>query len=138
MKNSIRFAPLIGCICLGLMIWFAPNPEGLPLEAQHFFAIFVTLIVCIITRVLPMGGMALVAMATTLVFDLVPVQRAFGWFGQELCWRIVLAFFIARGFIKTGLGARIAYNFVKRVGQHTLGLSYSLLGTELLLAPAVC
>jgi divalent anion:Na+ symporter, DASS family len=42
---------------------------------------------------------------------------------------------LARGFIKTGLGARIAYYFVLNMGKSTLGLAYGLITTELLLAP---
>lgn len=49
---------------------------------------------------------------------------------------IAMAFFIARGFIKTGLGRRIALNFVKAFGKRTLGLAYSLIGVDLILAPA--
>ena len=36
-----------------------------------------------------------------------------------LCRQGAMAFFIARGFIKTGLGRRIALNFVKAFGKRT-------------------
>lgn len=49
---------------------------------------------------------------------------------------IAMAFFIARGFIKTGLGRRIALNFVRLFGKKTLGLAYSLIGVDLIMAPA--
>jgi DASS family divalent anion:Na+ symporter len=52
-------------------------------------------------------------------------------------WLIVLAFFISRGFIKTGLGARIAYTFMRMLGKRTLGLSYGLLASDLVLSPAI-
>ena len=45
-------------------------------------------------------------------------------------------FFISRGFVKTGLGRRIALQFVKLFGKKTLGLAYSLVGVDLILAPA--
>ena len=50
---------------------------------------------------------------------------------------IALAFFLARGFIKTGLGNRIAYLVVSAFGKSTLGLTYSLVFSEALLAPAI-
>lgn len=50
---------------------------------------------------------------------------------------IAIAFFLARGFIKTGLGNRIAYYVVSLFGQSTLGLTYSLVFSEALLAPAI-
>jgi anion transporter len=50
---------------------------------------------------------------------------------------IAIAFFLARGFIKTGLGNRIAYMVVSAFGKSTLGLTYSLVFSEALLAPAI-
>ena len=44
---------------------------------------------------------------------------------------------ISRGFIKTGLGNRIAYYIVSAFGKTTLGLTYSLVFAEALLAPAI-
>ncbi|MDM5686274.1 anion permease, partial [Staphylococcus aureus] len=41
---------------------------------------------------------------------------------------IAMAFFISRGFVKTGLGRRIALHFVKLFGKKTLGLAYSIVG----------
>ena len=49
----------------------------------------------------------------------------------------MIAFFISRGFIKTGLGARIAYLFMSAFGKRSLGLAYSMITTDLVLAPAV-
>ena len=41
-----------------------------------------------------------------------------------------------KGFVKTGVGRRIALQFVKLFGKKTLGLAYSLVGVDLILAPA--
>ena len=41
------------------------------------------------------------------------------------------------GFIKTGLGTRIAYQFMKLLGRRTLGLGYGMIATDLVLAPAI-
>ncbi|WP_431768546.1 anion permease, partial [Staphylococcus aureus] len=38
--------------------------------------------------------------------------------------------------VKTGLGRRIALHFVKLFGKKTLGLAYSIVGVDLILAPA--
>jgi divalent anion:Na+ symporter, DASS family len=43
----------------------------------------------------------------------------------------------ARGFIKTGLGTRIAYFFMRLLGKRTLGLAYGLTATNLVLGPLV-
>jgi di/tricarboxylate transporter len=55
-----------------------------------------------------------------------------------LCrWLIAIAFFLAGGFIKSGLGNRIAYAIVSLFGKTTLGLTYSLVLAEGLLSPAI-
>jgi len=50
---------------------------------------------------------------------------------------ILVAFFIAHGFIKTGLGARVAYQFITVLGKRTLRLAYALVLTDLTLAPVI-
>ncbi|PHT78191.1 hypothetical protein T459_16243 [Capsicum annuum] len=44
---------------------------------------------------------------------------------------------IYKGIIKIGLGNRIAYQFIKLFGSSSLGLGYSLVSHEALLAPAI-
>lgn len=41
-------------------------------------------------------------------------------------WLIAIAYWLAGGFIKSGLGNRIAYSMVSAFGKTTLGLTYSL------------
>lgn len=52
-------------------------------------------------------------------------------------WLIAIAFWLSGGFIKSGLGNRIAYGIVALFGKTTLGLTYSLVFAEALLAPAI-
>lgn len=52
-------------------------------------------------------------------------------------WLIAIAFWLSKGFIKSGLGNRIAYSIVSKFGSTTLGLVYSLVFAEALLAPAI-
>lgn len=54
-----------------------------------------------------------------------------------LRWLIAIAFWLSGGFIKSGLGNRIAYGIVSLFGTTTLGLTYSLVFAEALLAPAI-
>ena len=52
-------------------------------------------------------------------------------------WLIAIAFWLSGGFIKSGLGNRVAYYIVSIFGKTTLGLAYSLVFAEALLAPAI-
>ncbi|XP_020105050.1 dicarboxylate transporter 1, chloroplastic [Ananas comosus] len=74
-------------------------------------------------------GLGASVLTKTLTFS-----AAFSAFGDPIPWLIALAFFFARGFIKTGLGNRVAYQFVSLFGSSSLGLGYSLVFSEALLA----
>jgi DASS family divalent anion:Na+ symporter len=105
--------------------------------AIHLLGIFVATIVGIILKPLPMGAVALVGICATAVTQTLTINQALSGFGNRVIWLIVLAFFISRGFIKTGLGARIAYVFMAWLGRRTLGLGYGLIASDLVLAPAI-
>jgi DASS family divalent anion:Na+ symporter len=84
-----------------------------------------------------MGAMALLGIAATALSGTLTINQALSGFGNSTIWLIVVAFFISHGFIKTGLGSRIAYLFMAALGKKTLGLSYGLIATDLVLAPAI-
>jgi len=106
-------------------------------KGLHLLALFITTIVGIILKPMPMGAVAILGIAMTAVSGTLPIGDALSGFSDVVIWLIVLAFFISRGFIKTGLGSRIAYNFMALLGRRTLGLSYGLAATDLVLAPAI-
>ena len=86
---------------------------------------------------LPLGAVAMIGLGVSMTTGLLPFSAAFSAFSSEIPWLIAIAFFLARGFIKTGLGNRIAYYIVSVFGSSTLGLTYSLVFSEALLAPAI-
>ena len=91
----------------------------------------------IIVKALPMGAVAIIGIAATTLTGTLSIADSMSGFSDVVIWLIVLAFFISRGFIKTGLGARVAYTFMALLGKRTLGLSYGLAATDLVLAPAM-
>lgn len=125
-------------LIVGLVLWSLTSfrPAGIPVAGWHMLALFVATIIACITRPLPIGGVSIIAFALTVLTNTVPMDKAILGFGNAAIWMIAMAFFIARGFIKTGLGRRIALNFVKAFGHKTLGLAYALIGVDLILAPA--
>jgi DASS family divalent anion:Na+ symporter len=124
-------------LAVGIVLWFLPNPSGVDPAGMHLLAIFVTTIVGIVLKPLPMGAVAMVGICATAVTGTLTINDALSGFGNRVIWLIVLAFFISRGFIKTGLGARIAYLFMALLGRRSLGLGYGLVATDLVLAPAI-
>lgn len=120
-KPEVRFIPLIITIAAGIIIWFIPVPAGLHPKAWHLFAIFVATIIGFISKPLPMGSIAIFALAVTALTGTLSIEETLSGFGNKTIWLIVIAFFISRGFIKTGLGARIAYMFVRVFGKKHSG-----------------
>jgi DASS family divalent anion:Na+ symporter len=57
-------------------------------------------------------------------------------FGNTTIWLIVSAFLFAKGFIKTGLGRRIAYMIMRAIGDSSLKLGYAMVLSDLVVSPA--
>ncbi|KAL6502994.1 dityrosine synthesis enzyme [Orobanche hederae] len=129
--------PLLASIATGVILWFVPAPDGVSRVAWQLLSIFLATIVGIITQPLPLGAVALMGLGACVLTKTLTFAAAFSAFGDPIPWLIALAFFFARGFIKTGLGNRIAYQFVSLFGSSSLGLGYSLVFSEALLAPAI-
>ncbi|MEE1944525.1 anion permease [Pedobacter sp. KR3-3] len=142
--KEINFKSLSISIVIGLIIWFIPVPDGVKPNAWHLLAIFVATIVGIILKAASMGSMAMIGITLCAVTQVLApgdpaksVANALSGFGNSTIWLIGLAFFIARGFIKTGLGTRLAYLFIRLFGKSSLGLAFGLNTADLLLAPAI-
>ncbi|WP_125710820.1 anion permease [Companilactobacillus zhongbaensis] len=136
--EKLNYKKFLIPVIVGLVIWLLSpiKPAGVSLGAWHMFAIFVATIIGCITQPLPIGGVAIIGFTITVLTGTVKMDTAIVGFGNSSIWLIAMAFFISRGFIKTGLGRRIAVLFVRMFGKSTLGLAYSLLGVDLILAPA--
>jgi len=128
---------MAAAVAVGCVIWFLPVPAGIPVAAWKLLSIFLATIVGIITTPLPLGAVAMIGLGVAMATKVLTFAAAFSAFASEIPWLIAIAFFLARGFIKTGLGNRIAYMIVSAFGQTTLGLTYSLVFAEALLAPAI-
>ena len=136
--EKINYKKFILPVVVGIILWLITpiRPEGLSSDAWHMFAIFVATIIGCITQPLPIGAVAMIGFTLTVLTGTVDIDPAVKGFGNSSIWLIAMAFFISRGFVKTGLGRRIALQFVKLFGKKTLGLGYSLVGVDLILAPA--
>src|SRR2546426_2369677 len=122
---------------IGIAIWVAPHPAGVDPRAWHLLAVFIATVVGLVTKPLPLGAMTLIAIAVALVTRTLTVAEALSGFSNSTVWLVVAAFFLAAGFTRTGLGPRIAYGLVALFGRRTIGLGYSLVPSDLILAPAI-
>jgi len=132
-----RYLRLCITVAVGVVIWLVPAPEGVRAEAWHMLAIFIATVVGIMLEPMPMGAVAILGLAATTLTGTLSIGDALSGFGNRVIWLVVMAFFISRGFIKTGLATRIAYLFMALLGRRTLGLGYSMVASDLVLAPAI-
>lgn len=136
--QGAKIVPLALSIAIGLLVRFVvPKPVEVTAQAWQLLSIFVSTIAGLVLSPLPVGAWALLGLTTTIVTKTLTFTTAFSAFTNEVIWLIVISFFFARGFVKTGLGDRIATYFVKWLGKSTLGLSYGLTLSEALIAPAM-
>jgi divalent anion:Na+ symporter, DASS family len=135
--GNIKLIKLLLVIGLALLLWFGVQPEGLSSQAWHLLTIFICTIAAMIAKVLPTGSLAIIAITACSATQTVSLENSIASFGSKIVWLVVCAFILAKGFTKTGLGSRIAYYFVYLFGKNTVGLSYSLIITELFLSPLI-
>lgn len=121
----------------GAIAWNLPTPEGLTPQAWQILIIFLGTIIGIIAKPLPVSGVALFSLSVAAITKTLTIEQTLANFSYPVVWLVVLAFFISRAFIMSGLGDRIAYWFIAILGKNTTGLSYGIILTEFVLAPFI-
>lgn len=133
----------------GLAIALAPVPSGITVDSWRLLAIFIATIVGSIVRPVPGGAMVLLGISAVILARAMPVnpalvgtgnietlriKSALAGYADPVVWLVLAAFFMSRGMLKTGLGRRIAFLFIRAIGRRSLGLGYALAATDLILA----
>jgi DASS family divalent anion:Na+ symporter len=133
MSKTMRAALTVAILAI---LWFIPAPKGVTAQAWQLFAIFASTIIGFILQPLPMGALALLSLIFATLTGVLKMGEALAGYANTTIWLIVSAFLFAKGFIKTGLGRRIAYVLIRAFGDSTLKLSYMLSLSDLIIAPA--
>jgi divalent anion:Na+ symporter, DASS family len=126
----------IGIIVLGIIIWFLPHPPEISHQAWQLFAIFITTILSVISGAYNILVASIFGMVIAVLTETIIPSKAFSGFSNDIVLLIVMAFLIAKAVVKSGLGKRIALLIIKRFGKTSLGLGYSLIATDMIIAPA--
>lgn len=135
--NIHKNLTLIFIFVLAAIVWHAPVPEELGGQTWHLLVIFLATIVGIILNPLPMGAVAFISILACVLTGTLSLTECLSGFGDSIVWLVVFTFFISNGFIKTGLGARISYYIISKIGSSTLGLSYCLVIADFILSPLI-
>src|SRR6266513_2178580 len=129
LKRAFPFA-------MATAIWFWPVPAGLTTQAWHLFAIFATAIVSVLLGVFPLLTSTMLAVGAVVLTNTVSAPKAFAGFANTSVLLVVVAFLVAQAVVKSGLGRRISLVMVSLFGRSSLGLAYSLVLTDAVIAPA--
>ena len=138
-KLFSRNAMLRWTVVLGLavIILLIPVPAGITPKSWRLLAIFAATIMGSILQPLPGSAMVLLGVTALSLFKVMTIEESLTGYADPVVWLVLAAFFISRGMIKTGLGRRIAFLFIKAIGKHSLGLGYALISTEALLGAVI-
>ena len=105
---------------MGASVWLLPPPHGVAPAAWRLFAVFLSTITGIILTPLPLGAVCLLGLCSAMLTGAIPPSAAFSAFASDLPWLVAAAFWLSGGFMRSGLGARIAYTIVSLFGSTTL------------------
>jgi len=126
----------IAVFALVLGIWFAPIPAGLTSPAWHLFAVFAGAIVSVLLGAFPLLTSSMLAVAAVVLTGVLDMSKAFAGFANPSVLLVVVAFLVAQAVVKSGLGRRISLLIVSAFGRSPLGLAYSVVLTDAVIAPA--
>jgi divalent anion:Na+ symporter, DASS family len=136
MKDTKVMAKRALPFVLATGIWFWPVPEGLTTQAWHLFAVFASAITAVLVGAFPLLTSTMLAVAAVVLTNTVSYAKAFSGFANPSVLLVVIAFLVAQAVVKSGLGRRISLFMVSRFGRSSLGLAYSIVATDALIAPA--
>ena len=135
MRSAFTFLKPALPFILATGIWLTPVPAGLTAPAWHLFAVFASAIASVLVGSFPLLPSALLAVAAVVLTGTISPAKAFAGFANASVLLVVIAFLVAIAVVKSGLGRRISLFMVSRFGRSSLGLAYSIVITDALIAP---
>jgi DASS family divalent anion:Na+ symporter len=135
MRRSLTLLKPAAPFVLAIGIWLTPVPSGLTAPAWHLFAVFASAIASVLIGSFPLLPSALLAVAAVVLTGTISPAKAFAGFANASVLLVVIAFLVAIAVVKSGLGRRISLFMVSLFGRSSLGLAYSIVITDALIAP---
>ena len=132
-----RWAKLGVCFAFGAALWFVPPPMDMDIKAWHLMGMFLATILSFILQPFSIGVMTFITVTMTAMLGVLKPGEALSGYASGTVWLIISAFLFSRGFIKTGLGRRIAFSMMKRFGDSSLKLGYTLVLSNFIISPAI-
>lgn len=129
LRRALPFVVVFG-------IWLTPVPAGLTKPAWDLFAVFAAAISSVLVGAYPLLTSTALAVAAIILTGTIPPEKAFSGFANASVLLVVVAFLVAQAVVKCGLGHRISLFTVSLFGRSSVGLAYSIVLTDAVIAPA--
>lgn len=135
-KSEIKFKRLAVIIFIATILCIIiPNYTELSPQAVRMLIIFISTMVGIILEVSNPIILLLFAVTCASLSNTIDVKMGFSGFSNIVPWLLFVVLSLAKTISSSTLGLRIAYLFMKYFGGNIVGLSYSILLTEVLIGP---
>ncbi|HAY4570022.1 TPA: anion permease [Escherichia coli] len=140
--NKKSLWKLILILAIPCIIGFMPAPAGLSELTWVLFGIYLAAIVGLVIKPFPEPVVLLIAVAASMVVvgnlsdGAFKTTAVLSGYSSGTTWLVFSAFTLSAAFVTTGLGKRIAYLLIGKIGNTTLGLGYVTVFLDLVLAPA--
>lgn len=133
---------LLVLVAIPLLISLFPAPAGLTELAWVLSGIYLAAIVGLVIKPFSEPVILLVAVAASMVVignlgdGSIKSSSVLSGYASGTTWLVFSAFTLSAAFVITGLGKRIAYILIGKIGSTTLGLGYVTAFLDLILSPA--
>ncbi|HCB5607856.1 anion permease [Klebsiella aerogenes] len=133
---------LLVLVAIPLLISLFPAPAGLTELAWVLSGIYLAAIVGLVIKPFSEPVILLVAVAASMVIignlgdGSIKSSSVLSGYASGTTWLVFSAFTLSAAFVITGLGKRIAYILIGKIGSTTLGLGYVTAFLDLILSPA--
>ncbi len=128
---------IIFMFIIGASLWHVAPPYGMSAQSWHLVILFLETIACLTLAPLPIGAVMIIVLTIASLTKTLTLSKALMGFSSDTVWLIVSAFFLAKGFDKTGLGKKIAFYLVAKFGNSLIKLSYSFVFVDFILSPMI-
>jgi divalent anion:Na+ symporter, DASS family len=120
-----------------VVVYLIPRPAAIKPEGWRLLGLFLAAIAGSIAQPIPAGALVLIAVTLSAVIGGLTVGQALGGYADKSVWLVMAAFFISRALLNAGLARRIALFFVRLFGKSSLGVSYALGLSDMVLATVI-
>lgn len=135
-KRAIRGMAMLALVYL-VIVYLVPRPVAIKPEGWRLLGLFLAAIAGSITQPIPAGALVLIAVTLSAVIGGLTIDQALGGYADKSVWLVMAAFFISRALLNAGLARRIALFFVRLFGKSSLGVSYALSLSDMVLATVI-